>query len=265
MATNTVATRRPRSRVAAFFIALLGAVLFASFVSLGTWQVERRAWKHELIVRVDQRVHAPAVAAPGPAAWPQVNATDDEYRHVALTGQFQHDKETLVQAVTTHGSGFWVITPLRLQDGSTVLVNRGFVPAENADRATRHGGEPAGEVAVAGLLRITEPGGAFLRDNDVAGNRWYSRDVAAIAAARGLSGPVAPYFVDAEAMAGTATSEPVGGLTVIAYKDNHLVYALTWYALALMVIAGAWQFVRAERWPRQGEEATEGRADATAD
>jgi len=271
MSANSNATRRPRSRAAAFFIALCGAFLFASFVSLGTWQVERRAWKHELIARVDQRVHAPAVAVPGPEAWAQVNAANDEYRRVALTGRLLHDKETLVQAVTIYGSGFWVVTPLQMPDGATVLVNRGFVPPETAERATRRTHEPQDDVNITGLLRITEPGGAFLRSNDPAGKRWFSRDVAAMAAARGLAGPVAPYFVDAEAApGGDLAPQPIGGLTVIAFKDNHLVYALTWYALALMVIFGAWQFVKADRRAQasQGENgggADGGRVDATPD
>ncbi|APW39990.1 hypothetical protein RD110_24595 [Rhodoferax koreense] len=248
MASTSVSSRRPRSKAAAFFIALAGAMLFASFVSLGTWQVERRAWKHELVARVEQRVHAPAVPAPGRDAWSRINAADDEYRHVALAGRFAHDKETLVQAVTARGSGFWVLTPLQMADGGSVLVNRGFVPPELADRATRRSGEPAGDVSLTGLLRITEPGGGFLRDNDPAGNRWFSRDVAAIAKARGLN-DVAPYFVDAAAVPQAAPTEPVGGLTVVAFPDHHLVYALTWYALALMIVGGAWRFIRADRRP----------------
>lgn len=221
-------------------------MLFATFISLGTWQIERRAWKHELVERVDARVHAQPVAAPGPADWPKVNVADDEYKRVALAGHFLHDKETLVQAVTNIGSGFWVLTPLQTVDGATVLVNRGFVPPENRARAARQAGEPRGEVNVVGLLRITEPYGAFLRSNNAAGDRWFSRDVPAIAAARGLT-KVAPYFVDAAAVPNAAATEPVGGLTVIAFADNHLVYALTWYALALMVVGGAWRFVRADR------------------
>jgi surfeit locus 1 family protein len=104
------------------------------------------------------------------------------------------------------------------------------------------------------LLRISEPGGGFLRHNDPAGNRWYSRDIQAIAAARGLA-QVAPYFVDADAAEDPADKQtgsgnldhPVGGLTVISFRNDHLVYAITWYALALMVLgAGLW-LMREER------------------
>ncbi|SFI95348.1 SURF1 family protein [Methylobacterium brachiatum] len=210
-------------------------VVFVVLLGLGTWQVQRRAWKLDLIARVDARVHAPAVPAPGPAEWPRIGP-DDAYRHVWLSGTFLHDRETLVQAVTERGGGFWVLTPLRRPDGTIVLVNRGFVPGANRDPATRQAGQVAGEARVTGLLRLTEPGGAFLRANDPGDGRWYSRDVAAIAAARGLT-DVAPYFVDADATPNPG-GLPVGGLTVIAFPNSHLVYALTWYGMALM-LAGA--------------------------
>ncbi len=126
-----------------------------------------------------------------------------------------------------------MVTPLRREDGSLVLVNRGFVPGSRKDPATRQEGQVSGPVEVVGLLRLTEPGGAFLRANDPGRDRWYSRDVAAIAAAKGLP-DTAPYFVDADA-APNPGGLPIGGLTVVAFPNNHLVYAITWYGLALML------------------------------
>jgi surfeit locus 1 family protein len=247
---------RPRSLAMLRMLAVCAGLVFASFVALGTWQLKRLQWKLDLIERVEQRVHAPAVAAPGRERWPQVNADADEYRHVRLTGTFLYALTVRVQAVTELGSGFWLLTPLRSADGSVVLVNRGFIRARAGDWSrhdprdaipdARDQHEGAAVVStVTGLLRMSEPGGAFLRHNDPAGNRWYSRDVQAIAAARSLP-LVAPYFVDADAAQGPADGAagasspdgPIGGLTVIAFHNNHLVYALTWYALALMV-AGA--------------------------
>jgi len=249
--TSAAPGRGPRPAGALAALALCAAFLFVGFIALGTWQVERRAWKLELIARVEQRVHAAPTAAPGPAQWPQFTATADEYRHVTLTGQFLHAKATLVQASTVLGTGFWVITPFQLADGGLVLVNRGFVPPEARDIATRGDVTAQGSTTVTGLLRLTEPGGGFLRRNDAATGHWYSRDVQAIAAAQGLSS-VAPYFVDADAAPGNASSasnagNPVGGLTVVSFHNSHLVYALTWYTLALMV-AGASGFVGRVEW-----------------
>lgn len=243
--------RGPRSAPVLVALALCAALMFAGFVALGVWQLERRAWKLDLIERVDQRVHAPAVIAPSPDEWPQVNVAADEYRRVTATGTFLHDRETLVQATTALGGGYWVLTPLRAADGSVLLVNRGFVPPESRDRATRSANEPTGETTVVGLLRMSEPGGSFMRKNDPAANRWYSRDVQAIATARGLT-LVAPYFVDAEPAqrAGAASAgngnQPVGGLTVIEFPNSHLTYAVTWFALALMIACAAWYVGRDE-------------------
>jgi surfeit locus 1 family protein len=235
-------------RAALITCALLLIVLFAG---LGTWQVYRLQWKLDLIARVDARVHAAPVAAPSAAHWAQVSRQNDEYRHVRLAGTYLYELTTPVQALSELGSGFWLLTPLCQADGSVVLVNRGFIPVTEggpvryparraAPDACRQQGEP---VTLTGLLRIAEPGGGFLRDNDPVGNRWYSRDVPAIAQARGLS-RVAPYFVDAAARQDPAAApqHPVGGLTVISFPNSHLVYALTWYALALMV-AGAWWWI----------------------
>lgn len=250
---------RPHSHWTLALLALVGLALFAGFVALGSWQLERRVWKLALIERVEQRVHAAPEPAPGPGRWAGIDADSDEYRRVSVTGTFEHSRETLTQAVTDLGGGFWVLTPLRRDDGTTVLVNRGFVSPERRDPARRGEAPPQGEVTVAGLLRLSEPGGGFMRENAPAEDRWHSRDVAAIAQARGLV-DVAPYFIDAEApraASGTAglaepAAWPVPGLTVVTFKNTHMVYALTWFGLALLVLVAAGFVVREERRRRRG-------------
>jgi surfeit locus 1 family protein len=240
------ATGSPRSLASLIGLGIAAALVFAVLAALGTWQLERRSWKLELIERIDTRVHAPPVAPPGRRDWPMVTAADHEYRHVRVSVVFLNDRETLVAASTELGSGYWVLIPLRMSDGTVVLVNRGFVPTGRRDPATRKAEEIAEEATVTGLLRITEPGGTLLRSNDPSADRWYSRDVAAIAAARGLS-DVAPYFIDAGADVGAKGPDaPVGGLTVIKFHNNHLIYALTWYGLALMVAGGTAYVIRQE-------------------
>jgi surfeit locus 1 family protein len=153
-----------------------------------------------------------------------------------------------VQAVTERGGGFWVVTPFDTVDGYTVLINRGFVSPMHRDPVTRPQGQIEGVTTVTGLVRMSESGGAYLRANEPAADRWYSRDVGAIASARGLT-DVAPYFIDADASESLNGDAPIGGLTVIAFANNHLQYALTWFALALMVAGGAVLVLRHEwRW-----------------
>jgi surfeit locus 1 family protein len=205
----------------------LSLIAAAGFMTLGIWQVERRAWKLDLIARVEARVHAAPASLPAPATWSRFDARAEEYRRVTVTGTFLHDRSTPVQALTERGAGFWILTPLRTGQG-IVLVNRGFVPDSLRFR------EPAapGPVRITGLLRATEPKGGFLRANDPVANWWYSRDVAAVAAARGV-GPAAPFFIDADATPNPG-GYPLGGLTVIRFRNSHLVYALTWFALAAL-------------------------------
>ena len=221
----------PRARSAAFLAALaaLLALAAAGFVALGVWQVQRLAWKNALVARVEQRIHATAVAAPGPADWGDLTRENAEYRRVRASGRFDDGRQVLVRASTELGAGYWVLTPLRRDDGSWLLVNRGFVPQEQRKQVPD---APPGTIEVVGLLRLTEPGGSLLQQNVPAAGRWYSRDVAAIAADRGLHGPVAPYFVDAQAIPGAQPAWPRPGLTVVQFPNNHLGYALTWFALA---------------------------------
>jgi surfeit locus 1 family protein len=238
---------RPRP----ILISLLALAAFVMFVALGTWQLQRRVWKLDLIARVNARVHAPPTPSPGPSAWSGLTAASDAYRRVSVAGVFENDRETRVQAVTDLGPGFWVMTPLVSDRGFTVLVNRGFVPPERTDPGTRPQGQVSGPVLITGLLRISEPKGGFLRRNDPTAGRWYSRDVAAIAIARHLPpGLTAPYFIDADATPNPG-GLPVGGLTVIAFPNSHLVYALTWYGLALLVAVGV-AYAAREEWRMWG-------------
>lgn len=237
-------------------VAGAGAVLFfVLLIGLGTWQIQRRAWKLDLIARVEHRVHAPPAAIPDRAHWAQISSAGYEYRHVIVTGDFIDGASTLVQAVTRLGPGFWVLTPMRTADGNIVLINRGFVAADDRDRVAQAGGADSA-TTLTGLIRMSEPGGGFLRHNDPAHNHWYSRDVQAIAAARGLTN-VAPYFVDADAASPAATVgspaasgngrvTPVGGLTVTTFRNSHLIYAITWYTLALMLAGAVWLGIRHE-------------------
>lgn len=213
---------------------LLLAVI-ALLVGLGVWQLERRTWKLALIAHTEAMLRQAPVPAPGPDRWSAVGR-EDLYRPVTVTGRYRRGADTFVQAVTDLGAGYWVMTPLDSDRGFTLLVNRGFVPADR-----RTGIAPLAQPqTVRGLLRLTEPGGGFLRHNDPAAGRWYSRDVAAIAAARRL-GTVAPYFLDASA---PTTGWPRGGLTVVRFRNTHLVYALTWFGLAALVAFMAWRVRR---------------------
>ncbi|PKR57230.1 SURF1 family protein [Thalassospira lohafexi] len=221
-------------------VVLLAVVLFSGFFGLGYWQVERRAWKLDLIERVDARVQGDPVTAPDQNDWENVTRDRDEYRKVMLLGTYRNDLESHVYAATDYGAGYWVITPMARVDGTIIMINRGFVPTDHRDRATRPEGMIEGQTRVTGLLRLDEPVGTFIRDNVPQEDRWYSRDVRAMAIKRGLDpARVAPYFIDADGK-NNPGKLPVGGLTKISFPNNHLMYALTWFGMAVLTLVAAW-------------------------
>lgn len=238
---------RPRLRAGLIAASALAALLVVVLAGLGVWQVQRLQWKTDLIARVEAQVQAPAI--PAPMDWSSPAALE-EYRPVTLSGRYRPEAEALVKAVTQEGGGFWVMTPLTGDQGGTVWINRGFVPQDRAGHPADWRA-PEGRVSVTGLLRTSQPGGGFLRKNDPAGDRWFSRDTQALAQARGL-GPVAPYFIDAERGTGAL---PIGGLTVVSFRNSHLSYALTWFGMAaglgaasIILLGREWRKTR----PRSG-------------
>lgn len=228
---------------------LLVAV-FVALVLLGNWQVRRYHLKLGIAHDIATRVHAPPVDAPGPAEWPRIAAGDEQYLHVRLHGRFIGN-QTLVHGSSSRGYGYWVMAPLRTDRGFIVLVNRGYVaPERSGAPASTKIAPPLGEVTLTGLLRPTEPRGGFLRRNRPGKNLWYSRDVAAIAAADRLPADrVAPYFVDADANA-ARSGPPYAGLTNISVYNHSFGYAVTWYLLALGTLLAMGVVIRHEMQTR---------------
>lgn len=233
------AARRPLRAVIVPLIAV--GLAFAALIALGTWQLERKAWKEALIAALTARAAAPPIALPAAATWPSLKATNEEYRRVKFDGVFEHGAEALIYGAASafrpdvSGPGYWIFTPARLADGSLVVVNRGFVPDGRQDAKTRAEGQVSGTVEIVGALRWPDQRHWFTPNDDPTHNLWFARDPQALAAAKGL-GPVAPFYVEQE------TPAPPGGLPqpgklFVQLPDNHLQYALTWYGLAIVLVA----------------------------
>ena len=220
----------------------------AVLIGLGFWQLERLEWKEALIARVDARTAAPALPLPPESEWPTINAADDEYRRVTVTGRFHHENEAHVYTIVSEkpgryaGPGYWVMTPLELASGDFVIVNRGFVPVDRKDPSTRQEGQVDGPVTITGLLRMAEEGGYFAPDNDPARDAWFRRDPAQIAQARGLA-RAANFTIDADATPNPG-GLPQGGDTRVVFTNNHLQYAVTWFGLALALVGVFVAFAR---------------------
>ncbi len=228
-------------------IATLAALCL--LIWLGTWQLQRKAWKEGLLRDVAQR----SGQAPADVGMSIFAAPPPVFSHVRLTGRFLHDKERYWFSDGRLGSGFQVFTPLELQPGHVVWINRGYVPGKLRAPATRIQGQLEGVVTVTGLVREVGERNAFTPANDVAGNVWYWRDLPALqASAFTPEVKFAPVMVDADAVPANPGGWPEGGNSLVALPNRHLEYAVTWYGLALTLIAVYLSFVRS-RLSRGGQ------------
>ena len=208
-----------------------GLVLIA-LLALGTWQVHRLEWKTNLIEQVEARAFGDPVAAPMNGA--------PEYLRVTTTGTYRHDLSLRIKAVTEIGPGSWVMTPLETPD-QTFWINRGFIPTglPEADWLS-----PEGTVTVTGLARESVPGGTLLEANDPEANRWFSADLPVMSAQAGLD--AADYYIAAD-HTGPSAAFPRGGLTKVTFRNKHLSYAITWYAMAALLVGGLVYAIRSSR------------------
>ena len=208
---------------------VLGVVLL---LGLGTWQVERLQWKNGLIA--ERNADLGAAPVPLPEALDEARAL--EFHPVRAQGEYLNDRELYLNAQASSGAaGFHIVTPFRLSDGTIIFTDRGFVPTDRRAPATRAAGELAGPAAVTGLLRLPEPPGWFTPANEPQKNSWFSIDLPMMAQAAGV-GSALPFYIDADKTP-LPGGWPQGGQTITDLPNNHLQYALTWYALAVALVA----------------------------
>ena len=221
-------------------------------VGLGTWQIERKAWKETLIATLDLKRNDAPVALPPPAKWAGMTPDNSEFTRVRLHVEFAKQGQSAGDALVytsgssirddVKGAGYFVFTPARLSDGRQVVVNRGFVPTRSYPAAS-------GGADIVGSIRWPEAPSVFVSDHDAAGDIWTVRDPSAMAARKGW-GAVAPFYIEQEAPV------PAGGLPhpaplQVHLRNDHLQYAITWYGLAavLAVMFAIW----AAGWRREAQ------------
>ena len=227
-----------RSRFGTFMTLGVGLVALVVLLGLGTWQVQRLHWKEGILQTIDQRMHAaPIPLSEAEARFAAIG--DVDYVPVTVKGTFVHAGERHFFSTWEGASGFDIHTPLRLDDGRYLIVNRGFVPYEMKDAARRPQGQVAGEVTVTGLARnpLTQKPSRMVPDNDPAKNIFYWKDRDAMAATAGLAAGyrLVPFLLDADDTPNPG-GLPIGGVTLIDLPNNHLQYAVTWYGLAAALV-----------------------------
>ncbi len=212
---------------------LCSLIALAILIGLGTWQIQRLAWKEALIAEVAARAGGPAVVLPDPLADPAGLV----YTRVRVAGRFLHEKELYIASRTLKGAvGFHVVTPLRLDDGRVVLVDRGWVPPEKQFPTARPEGQTAGAVELEAIVRRGGWTGLDLARpaNDPEDGLYVWFDLPTMALHAGLDGALTDVYLEAAA-AENPGGYPIGGRTRLDQPNNHLQYALTWYALAAVL------------------------------
>ncbi|HVJ53821.1 MAG TPA: SURF1 family protein [Aliidongia sp.] len=209
---------------------MIPALIF--ILGLGVWQLERLVWKTNLIAERSSALAAPAT--PVPMTLDQARPLD--FHRVVATGRFDNAHELYIGAFDGRGvEGFQIVTPLHLEDGHILLVNRGFVPAIRKDPARRAEGQIEGETSVEGILRLAViPTGWLVPKNQPGDNFWIYVDIPAMTETLKLDN-VLPYYVEA-GPAPNPGGFPIGGQTRIALPNDHLQYALTWFSFAVTLI-----------------------------
>ena len=244
----------PARRRGLFEPTVFAVVGITFLIGLGLWQLDRKVWKENLIATVTARTSLAPEDLPPRASWPRLVQEGNEYRRVVFPAEFLEGQEALVYTSGSpfrpdvKGPGYWVFAPAQLAGGSIVLVNRGFVPADRKDPATRADTKTSGIVDIVGVMRWPESRGLFTPADDPKTNVWYLRDPKAMATEKKWA-TAAPFYIDQEAPV------PPGGLPLpgklsVALTDNHLQYAITWFGLAL-ALAGVYVVWLAGRFRRR--------------
>ena len=200
-------------------------------VGLGSWQVDRLFWKENLIAQRQAQSTLPPIAVPTDRPLDPAMA----FRAAYAEGRFLHDQEKYLMARTRRGNvGFQLITPLEQDDGRIILVNRGWVPSDNRDPATRPETLIEETVRVTGVLRLPKEKHWAQPENDALNNQWFYVDVRHMAEDSGADLASEYYLeVDEDEVSGGL---PIGGQAKVELPNNHLQYAITWYSLALSLV-----------------------------
>jgi len=229
---------------------LFTLAMLALLVGLGVWQLQRRVAKHELIAALNERLATRPVALPMASEWAALTPAKDEFRRVTFTATYATLPDAMVYSAGSAvredvtGPGTWAFLPARVADSVIVPINAGFVPNTMQDRAQQDRaakrlvtGEP---VKLTGYLRFPESAGALTPAEDTGKRLWFARDHLAMARALGWQ-PVAPFYIDLEAPV-PDSGIPKPGPLHVHLKDDHLQYAITWFALAgaVMIAFGIW-------------------------
>lgn len=235
------------STIATITFMIVGIIILCG---LGTWQVKRLFWKEALIEKVELRTSLAPVAL-NDFLNRQILKDNWPYSPVSTKGVYDHSKEVFFFTTSIRGRSGWnVNTPMLLENGKYLIVNRGFIPYEMRNPADRLSGQVKGEQLLSGFVRVPEKEkpNSFFPENIPEQREIYWRDYNLMTKLMGKAEgrEFVPFFVDADDAPITG-GWPKGGTTIIAFSNSHLQYAVTWYGLALALLGVGGYFLYSRR------------------
>ncbi|MEM7650744.1 MAG: SURF1 family protein [Pseudomonadota bacterium] len=209
---------------ATFFTALGVCILCA----LGSWQLQRLEWKEDLLAKIaakEESFRQFSIANLSP---------ENEFTKGEISGTLLFDKQIQLQPRTLDGTpGVHIITPLKLNSGETILVNRGWAPLGYEEQETR-----SKTVKLAGMIRTIPEPNIFIPENIAESDSWYWVDLEALSTSKDLKNlmPVMLYEIDLT-NGDDAGLYPNASALEIHLNNNHMQYALFWFSMAGVLIA----------------------------
>lgn len=232
---------KPPSRRARQWATMFSIPGVLILLALGSWQLQRLVWKNELNDFRQAQITAEPAELPLTVADPAAMS----YRPVWVEGVFRHDAEMILGARSHRNQvGYQVITPLVRADGSQVLINRGWIHADNRDPATRQAGQVEGMQRVEGLLVLGSEEHWITAENRPDENFWFWLDLASLSAAANI--PTQQFIIEAND-APNPGGLPIGGQSNTELRNEHLQYAIIWFSLAVGLTAIYIIFIRGQR------------------
>ncbi len=203
--------------------------------ALGTWQLNRRAEALAEVARIDANYDADAVPVAGALPEPAAFDVDQRWLVVALSGEYLVDEEVVVRNRPFEGSsGFEVITPFRLDDGTVFMVDRGWIAQASDGRPSEYAAPPTGHVQVDARLKAGEE---RIAGRTSTGIEFATIDLDELADRVGEPSYTGAYGVLVQTGA-DADEPPLAAARPVRDEGPHLSYALQWFVFALLAFVG---------------------------
>ncbi|MFC4217053.1 SURF1 family protein [Pseudophaeobacter arcticus] len=220
------------------FLSVIGGLGLATLLGLGTWQVQRLAWKQGVLETIETRIAADPVALPA-----SPSPERDKYLAVQLEGEILEGELHVFTSVKDLGAGYRIIAPFVTTQGQRLMLDRGYVRASaKADQRV------IGPASLVGNLLWPDDTDDFTPAPEIEANIWYGRDVALMAQALSTD-PVLVVLREAPSEHSAIKLMPVGTALI---ANDHLQYAITWFSLAFIWAAMTASFLWRSRAKSEG-------------